>query len=87
MGKRKIEWVAEGTILAHGRNRQLVESGGIYPDTLRDVGRRLQAGEHEAVCPRCGQRFAATDISTAEENRDLHFNGDENIPSICLDVE
>jgi hypothetical protein len=63
------------------------EEGGVYSHEPQPKGmtgaRVLAVGEHEASCSRCGQRFAATDEGTAEEHRDLHFNGDDEIPSIC----
>ena len=66
----------------------LIEAGGVYPRMYyaRVVGkawRALQPGEHVALCPRCGHRFAETGYGTAEAHRDLHFDGDEDIPSIC----
>lgn len=68
------------------------EAGGIYPEATKPqnsatrAARPFEASEHEAVCPRCGQRFAATEHGTAESHRDLHFDGDEDIPSICRDM-
>ena len=63
------------------------EGGGIYDHQPHckegGGGREFVAGEPTAVCPRCGQRFAASDDDTAEGNRDLHFDGDQDIPSIC----
>lgn len=63
------------------------EAGGIYDHPPQCKGmagaRPLQPGEHVAVCPRCGQRFATVEDGTAEANRDVHFDGDEDIPSIC----
>ena len=66
------------------------DGGGVYPDEPQRkaaIGARELAGrEHIVVCPRCGYRFAATEDSTAESNRDLHFDGDEDIPSICRNM-
>jgi len=63
------------------------EAGGVYPHAFisRDGYhfRELKPDEPVALCPRCNQRFAATEYWTAEANRDRHFNGDEEIPSIC----
>jgi hypothetical protein len=83
-----MEWVALFTCVASS-NDMMWEEGGVYPDTNRprnsavEAARPLKDGEHVAVCPRCGQRLAATENSTAEANRDLHFDGDEDIPSVC----
>ena len=35
--------------------------------------RLLVPGEPEAICLRCGDRFAATDDRTADANRDQHL--------------
>jgi hypothetical protein len=87
-----IEWVALLTCVSSSDpdvNAMMWEEGGIYPDSNRprnsamEAAREFQAGEHVAACPRCGQRFAATPEGTAESHRDLHFDGDEDIPSIC----
>jgi hypothetical protein len=83
-----MEWVALLTFVDEDHGK-FYEEGGIYsqrrmpPCKFTRGGRRLTQGEHEATCPRCGHRFAATDDGTAESHRDLHFNGDEDIPSIC----
>ena len=65
------------------------EEGGIYAHepsaSWGTLARELVPGEHEAACIRCGQRFANSDESTAEANRDLHFYGDADCPSICRD--
>lgn len=74
------EWVAETTCEERG---MLIEAGGIYPHRRIGRARRHDQGEAVATCPRCGQRFAATEDGTPEENRDLHFEGDADIPSIC----
>jgi hypothetical protein len=66
----------------------LYEEGGIYQGaqgSFASVTRPLNLGEHVAVCPRCGQRFATTDHGTAELHRDRHLDGDEEAPSICHD--
>lgn len=78
-------WVNEATGMFY-------EAGGVYPDEPTAKGgsqeyRELEpAGEHEALCPRCGHRFAATEHGTAESHRDLHFDGDEDCPSICRNM-
>src|SRR6187401_640179 len=83
------QWVALQTFAP---DDMFYEAGGVYdhePDHGRVAGpavRQLQPGEHLAACPRCGQRFAATDDGTAESHRDLHFDGDEEIPSICRNM-
>lgn len=67
------------------------EEGGVYPEAppswrligLGDAIRLRQANDHVASCPRCGHLFAASGDGTAESNRDLHFDGDEDSPSIC----
>lgn len=87
------EWVALLTCVASSDDPHAMmwETGGIYPDSNKPrnsaikAAREFHAGEHVAVCPRCGQRFAATDEGTAESHRDLHFDGDE-IPSICRNL-
>jgi hypothetical protein len=79
------KWVALDTF-THGD--VFYEAGGIYDHTRRvtymNTGRPYEPGEPIAVCPRCEQRFAATEDGTAESHRDLHFNGDTDVPSICL---
>jgi hypothetical protein len=83
------EWVATGTFISSS-DGTMWEEGGIYPGSDRPVEdsrlRPFEASEHVAACPRCGQRFAATDDGTAESHRDLHFDGDEDIPSICRNL-
>lgn len=78
------EWVALDTFAPEP---MFYEAGGVYdhkPYTGRggDV-REFVPGEYVVTCPRCGQRFAATEDGTAESHRDLHFDGDEDCPSIC----
>jgi hypothetical protein len=82
------EWVATFTFTEETRaGDRLIEAGGVY--TLKpsckwtEGARRLVDRERVVSCPRCGQRFAETQEGTAEENRDLHFDGDADIPSIC----
>jgi hypothetical protein len=82
------EWVALETFSAWGEGELLYEEGGVYShepmgNTGRRSSRELTPGEHEAICPRCNQRFASTVEGTAKTHRDLHFDGDEDIPSIC----
>src|ERR1019366_3650435 len=81
------EWVALTTFAP---DDMFYEEGGVYdhkPHCNFTVGaRKLEQGEHVAVCPRCGHRFAATKGGTAESHRDLHFDGDEEIPSICRNM-
>jgi hypothetical protein len=83
------EWVT--TVTFSDEAGHLYESGAVYAQKpywkAGSASRVLRSGEPEAVCSRCGQRFAHTDDATAEENRDLHFNGDEDIPSICRDLD
>jgi hypothetical protein len=80
------EWVALDTFLA--RDDRFYEEGGIYEGTplvpTEAVTRPLRSGERIVRCPRCGQRFAGTDEGSPEANRDLHVNGDEDCPSICV---
>jgi hypothetical protein len=86
--ERMREWVALMTWETEGI---FYEAGGVYPSRpichWTDTARELQPGEGVAVCPRCGQRFAAVDdeAETAEACRNLHFDGDEDIPSICAE--
>jgi len=83
------KWVALQTF---SPDEMFYEAGGVYdhkPSESRVCGpavRRLEVGEHIALCPRCGQRFAATENGSAESHRDLHFDGDEDIPSICRNM-
>jgi len=86
------EWVATSTFVDESAG-MFYEEGGIYdhdPATnCRGRGgdaRELIAPEHTAACPHCGQRFAATENGAAEKHRDLHFDGDEDIPSICRNL-
>jgi hypothetical protein len=78
------EWVA---LMTFAPDDMFYETGGIYDHEPRcsytKGGRPLETAEHVAECPRCGHRFAATEDGTAESHRDLHFDGDEDIPSIC----
>jgi hypothetical protein len=78
------EWVALETCAPEDK---FYEAGGVYGEEPRashtTIARRLEPREHIAVCPRCGQRFAATEDGTAEAHRDLHLNGDKDVPSIC----
>jgi hypothetical protein len=81
-----MEWVALFTF-SEDDPGMFYEEGGIYDHEPRCKftagGRPLDRNEPIAVCLRCGQRFATTEESSAEANRDLHFDGDEEIPSIC----
>ena len=84
------EWVAIDTFVDEDGG-MFYEAGGVYDHKPRSGSsriRKLTDGEHLAVCPRCNRRFAATEdgfeVSTAGENRDLHFDGDADAPSICL---
>jgi hypothetical protein len=83
---KKSEWVALLSFVDESAG-MFYEDGGVYDHEPRSKahrdGRRLEPGEHLAACPRCGHRFAQTEDGTAEEHRDLHFNGDDAIPSIC----
>jgi hypothetical protein len=82
---RGVEWVSLFTMAAH--NGMFYEEGGIYDHkpvcAWTQGGRKLDAGEPVAACPRCGQRFANTEDGDAESHRDLHLDGDEDCPSIC----
>ena len=86
--RTRTEWVALETWVDESAP-MFYEAGGIYLSRPRckwtSGARRLDPAEHVASCPRCGQRFAATDDDTAEANRNLHFEGDEDCPSICLE--
>jgi len=68
----------------------LYEAGGVYDHEPHCKGlegaRPLQLGEHVAVCPRCGHTFASVEEGSAEDCRDMHFDGDEDIPSICRNL-
>lgn len=81
------EWVALETCAP---GEMFYEAGGVYthePQASHGrIARPLDADEHVALCPRCGHRFAATEDGTAESHRDLHFDGDEDIPSICRNM-
>jgi hypothetical protein len=81
-----VEYVAVTTFVNESAG-MFYEEGGVYDHEPRSKAfrgaRRLAPDEPVAACPRCGHRFVATDDSTAEENRDLHFHGDVEIPSIC----
>lgn len=83
------EWVAIMTFVDEHAG-MFYEEGGVYDHephlSWTEGARRLVNGEHEASCPRCGQRFAGTDTGTAESHRNLHFDGDEDIPSICRNM-
>jgi hypothetical protein len=83
------EWVSNDTYANHVEPGlpTVVETGGVYKVQPRLGWRLLTEGERLAVCPRCGQRFAATEENTPEANRDLHFLGDDAIPSICVRVQ
>jgi hypothetical protein len=66
----------------------LWEAGAVYVGRVPDVPggaetRALDPDEPVVECSRCGQRFAATREATAEAHRDLHFDGDADLPSIC----
>lgn len=81
-----MDWVAVMTFVDEDAG-MFYEAGGIYDHEPRckfTAGARpFDRSEPIAACPRCGQRVAATEDSSAEENRDLHFDGDEDIPAIC----
>jgi hypothetical protein len=92
----RVQWVAlEMWNYAWGTEHEfLYEQGGIYLGEPRcdasgegTVYRRLEPGEREAACPRCGQRFVGVDDSPAEVWRDQHYYGDppeaDGFPSIC----
>lgn len=81
------EWVASGT---YSRGEMFYEVGGVYGHrplvSWGTTSRPFVPGEPVALCPRCGQRFAATEGGTAESHRDLHFDGDDVTPSICRNM-
>jgi hypothetical protein len=92
------EWVALTSFANEDDNERpfmphLIEEGGVYPREARETrvgGPRFRPclpDEPTVACARCGRRFVATEGSTAAQNRDLHMNGDEDIPSICLHVK
>jgi hypothetical protein len=78
-------WIALDTF--EGRDGTFYEAGGIYDHepqcSYGESARPFDPTEHVAACPRCGQLFVATPAGTAEDHRDLHFDGDADIPSIC----
>jgi hypothetical protein len=81
-----MEWVA---LMTFAPEPMFYEEGGVY-DHKPDCGRGgevrpLDPSDRLVACPRCGQRFAGTDECTPEQNRDLHFDGGEDCPSICRD--
>lgn len=80
------EWVATETFVDECAG-MFYEAGGVYDHEPQNkawrAARELGVGEHQAICPRCDMRFVATDDQTAEQNRDLHFDGDDDCPSIC----
>ena len=82
-------WVALSTFVDESAGK-FYEAGGVSDQRLRHsarhVGCALDPAENVATCPRCGHQFASTDEGTAEEHRDLHFNGDDDIPSICAEA-
>jgi hypothetical protein len=86
--RRGQQWVATETFVNEERG-MFYEEGGIYAHRPENkafrAARRLEPDEPEAVCARCGQRFVAT-VQTPEANRDLHYYGDEDCPSICRDM-
>jgi hypothetical protein len=85
--REKRDYVATLTFSGGANDEKFYEAGAVYdhkpPCKFTNAGRLLVPDEHVVACPRCGQRFAATADSTAEDCRDLHFHGDEEIPSIC----
>jgi hypothetical protein len=92
MSRRKPqgEWVALETFARWEGTPEdmLYEAGGIYdrkPLCKWDRPyRKLEPSEQEAICSRCGMRFVACkDGGSAEANRDFHFYGDADCPSIC----
>ena len=80
------EWVALTTFTDEDAG-MFYETGGVYAHKPKskaiEGSRELVPGEFLASCPRCGQRFATVEEGTAEENRNLHFDGDADIPSVC----
>jgi hypothetical protein len=81
-------WVALETFVNESAGA-FYEEGGVYDHDEPEreyTGRPLDPLERTVQCPRCGHPFAATEESTAEENRDLHFDGDKDCPSICRDL-
>jgi hypothetical protein len=88
VARQQREYVALGTFSSPMDDGRLYEAGGVYDHDVQSARccgmRPLEPGEHIVSCPRCGQRFAyCDDEGTAEDCCDLHFNGDDDIPSIC----
>ena len=92
-----MEWVATMTFAIEVEDPKtsteragIAEAGAIYDHEPHCKGMRgarpLRPGEREVSCPRCGQRFADAEGEPAESHRDLHFHGDEDIPSICRNM-
>lgn len=81
----RMDWVSLETC---GEGDSFREEGGIYagPPKRNPGHRTLDASERQAACPRCGRRFAASEEMSAEECRDLHYHGDEDLPSICANL-
>ena len=83
----ETEWVALFTFTDQDAGLSY-EAGGVYSHEpphcdFAQRSRELRRDERTVLCPRCGRRFAGTFERTAEEHRDRHFDGDEDIPSIC----
>lgn len=87
--REKREYVALETFASPRDDGQLYEAGAVYDHEVRSARcagmRLLVPGEHIVTCPRCGQRFAASEDDSAEGCRDLHLDGDDDIPSICAE--
>jgi hypothetical protein len=83
------EWVALMTWMDDASG-MFYEAGGVYPDwphcQFTTDARKLEPGEHVARCPRCSQKFATVEEGSAESCRNLHFDGDEDCPSICVNM-
>jgi hypothetical protein len=85
-----ITWTPDDRCPDLAAKYALIEAGGIYPEKaviyppgMGRSGRLFVTGEHEVACPNCGRRFAKTGDASAAANRDMHFDGDEDLPSIC----
>jgi hypothetical protein len=89
MAAAKKERVALSTCVEPGNGEMFWEEGGVYTtrpvNPTSEVSRPFNGDEHVARCPRCGQRFVATESSSAEKNRDLHYYGDD-VPSVCAEA-
>jgi len=86
-GQRTAEWVGETTFCDEGKG-VLYEEGGVYDHKPYCRGmegaRRMRDGELTVACSQCGRGFAESE-TTADANMVMHIEGDQDIPSICLE--